>query len=81
MGGVTVINKIICNFVASNQYTNLIKPFNPFKLMTTKKHYEKPVMQAFELKQQSQMLAGSNNSQSTIPDNEDYTSGLNPFGA
>jgi hypothetical protein len=49
--------------------------------MTTKKHYEKPVMQAFELKQQSQMLAGSNNSQSTIPDNEDYTSGLNPFGA
>lgn len=49
--------------------------------MTTKKHYEKPVMQAFELKQQSQMLAGSNNSQSTIPDNEDYTPGLNPFGA
>ena len=27
--------------------------------MTTKKHYEKPVMQAFELKQQQHLLAGS----------------------
>ncbi|SHK74106.1 hypothetical protein [Xylanibacter ruminicola] len=28
--------------------------------MTTKKKYEKPSMQVFELKQQQQLLAGSN---------------------
>ena len=28
--------------------------------MTTKKKYEKPAMQVFELKQQPQLLAGSN---------------------
>ena len=28
--------------------------------MTTKKPYEKPAMQVFELKQQPQLLAGSN---------------------
>lgn len=38
--------------------------------MTTKKReYEKPSMQVFELKQQSQLLAGSNG----VPD------GLDPF--
>ena len=29
-------------------------------LMTTKRHYEKPAMQEFELKHQPQILAGSN---------------------
>lgn len=49
--------------------------------MTTKKKYEKPQMQVFELPKQPQLLAGSNDGGGTIPDNDDYVPGLNPFGA
>ena len=41
--------------------------------MTTKKKYEKPAMQVFELKQQPQILAGSLN------DPTDYNNGGDPF--
>ena len=40
--------------------------------MTTKRHYEKPAMQEFELKQQPTLLAGS----TTI---DDYLDGGNPW--
>ena len=40
--------------------------------MTTKKKYEKPAMQVFELKQQPQLLAGSGGTEPYTPDNNDY---------
>ena len=42
--------------------------------MTTKKLYEKPAMQVFELKQQPSLLAGSG-----IGDPSDYPGGTDPF--
>ena len=42
--------------------------------MTTKKPYEKPAMQVFELKQQPQLLAGSG-----LGDPSDYPGGGNPL--
>ena len=45
--------------------------------MTTKKReYEKPSMQVFELKQQTQLLAGSGGD---IPNSDPYTPGGDPF--
>ena len=44
--------------------------------MTEKKKYEKPSMQVFELKQQTQLLAGSG---SDIPNSDPYTPGGDPF--
>ena len=44
--------------------------------MTTKKKYEKPAMQVFELKQQPQLLAGSSGD---IPNSDPYTPGGDPF--
>ena len=41
--------------------------------MTEKKKYEKPSMQVFELKQQTQLLAGS------VPNSDPYTPGGDPF--
>jgi len=42
-----------------------------------KKHfYEKPSMQVFELKQQTQLLAGSGGD---IPNSDPYTPGGDPF--
>lgn len=46
--------------------------------MTEKKKYEKPSMKVFELKQQSQLLAGSAKS-GQMDDPEDYPNGGNPF--
>ena len=42
--------------------------------MTKKKIYEKPSMQVFELKQQTQLLAGSG-----LGDPSDYHNGGDPF--
>ena len=42
--------------------------------MTTKKLYEKPAMQVFELKQQPSLLAGS-----PLGNPADYPGGGNPF--
>lgn len=44
--------------------------------MTDKKKYEKPSMQVFELKQQTQLLAGSGGD---IPNSDPYTPGGDPF--
>jgi hypothetical protein len=44
--------------------------------MTEKKKYEKPSMQVFELKQQTQLLAGSGGD---IPNSDPYTPGGDPF--
>ena len=44
--------------------------------MTKKKIYEKPSMQVFELKQQTQLLAGSGGD---IPNSDPYTPGGDPF--
>ena len=41
-------------------------------MATKKKQYEKPSMQAFELKQQSALLAGSNGTDPYTPDNTPY---------
>ncbi len=43
--------------------------------MTKKKIYEKPSMQVFELKQQTQLLAGSG-----LGDPSDYPDGGDPLG-
>ena len=43
--------------------------------MTKKKIYEKPSMQVFELKQQTQLLAGSG-----LGDPNDYPDGGDPLG-
>ena len=43
--------------------------------MTKKKIYEKPSMQVFELKQQTQLLAGSG-----LGDPSDYPEGGDPLG-
>ena len=43
--------------------------------MTEKKKYEKPSMQVFELKQQTQLLAGSGGD---IPNSDPYTPGGDP---
>ena len=40
--------------------------------MTTKKPYEKPAMQVFELKQQPSLLAGSGGTNPYTPDNNPY---------
>ena len=42
----------------------------------TKKNYESPQMEFFELKQQPQLLAGSNGD---IPNSDSYTPGDDPF--
>ena len=44
--------------------------------MTTKKKYEKPALQVFELKQQPQLLAGSSGD---IPGSDPYTPEPDPF--
>ena len=44
--------------------------------MTEKKKYEKPSMQVFELKQQTQLLAGSGGD---IPNSDPYTPGCDTF--
>ena len=44
--------------------------------MTEKKKYEKPSMQVFEMKQQTQLLAGSGGD---IPNSDPYTPGGDPF--
>ena len=44
--------------------------------MTEKKKFEKPSMQVFELKQQTQLLAGSSGD---IPNSDPYTPGGDPF--
>ena len=44
--------------------------------MTEKKKFEKPSMQVFELKQQTQLLAGSGGD---IPNSDPYTPGGDPF--
>ena len=41
-----------------------------------KKMYEKPSMEVYELKQQPQILAGSNGD---IPNSDPYTPGSDPF--
>ena len=41
-------------------------------MTTQKKQYEKPSMQVFELKQQPQLLAGSNGTNPYTPDNNPY---------
>ncbi len=51
----------------SNQFKPLILNF---KKMKTKRIYEKPVMQVFELKQQPQLLAGSGTEGSRSPYND-----------
>jgi hypothetical protein len=43
--------------------------------MTTKKKYEKPAMQVYDLPQQPQLLAGSNNGGGGIPGNPNYPGG------
>ena len=48
--------------------------------MTTKKLYEKPAMQVFELKQQPQLLAGSSDVPGSVPGSPDYTPDSDPFG-
>ena len=47
--------------------------------MTTKKKYEKPALQVYELKHQPQLLAGSKNASSNVDDLSDYKDGGNPF--
>ena len=42
----------------------------------TKKKYERPAMQVFELKQQQQLLTGSSGD---IPNSDPYTPGNDPF--
>ena len=44
--------------------------------MKKKQFYEKPSMQVFELKQQTQLLAGSGGD---IPNSDPYTPGGDPF--
>jgi len=44
--------------------------------MTTKKKYEKPAMQVYDLPQQPQLLAGSGGE---IPGNDPYTPESDPF--
>ncbi len=46
------------------------------KEIKTRKTYEKPSMQVFELKRQPQLLVGSSGD---IPGNAPYTPGSNPF--
>ncbi len=46
--------------------------------MTEKKKYEKPSMQVFELKQQTQLLAGSTTGNMNDP--ADYNDGGDPLG-
>ena len=41
-------------------------------MTTMKKQYEKPSMQVFDLKQQPQLLAGSNGTNPYTPDNNPY---------
>ena len=49
--------------------------------MMQKKKYEKPAMQVYELKQQSQLLAGSNDGGGSIPNSPNYPGGNpDPFG-
>ena len=47
--------------------------------MKEKKKYEKPQMQVFELRQHPQLLAGSNEGNREIPQNDPYTPGGSPF--
>ena len=47
-------------------------------MATKKREYEKPSMQVFELKQQPQLLAGSNGGD--VPGNSPYTPDSDPFG-
>ena len=50
-------------------------------MTTKKKQYEKPSMEVFELKQQPQLLAGSNDGSGNVPGSGDYPDGGdNPFG-
>jgi hypothetical protein len=53
------INRILCTFVARNNFQNIINLIN-ILLMTTKKMYEKPSMKVVPLRQKPRLLVGSN---------------------
>ena len=71
MGEVAQFNRILCTFAAKLNSQNSLN----HKYMTTKRKYEKPAMQVFELKQQPQLLQTSGG----VPAMPGYPGGGDPF--